>query len=199
MGRSRSSEDDGCALGCVAVIVLAIGMALLDWIKAHPTAATVLAIIGGCVVVAAIVIRARSSSGPRLEVEFSTGRVGPRSTDRGYRFELSATDDGHDRTTIEVVIRDAARRRHAVSLRYQKPDAPEITERIVEPYHIMQNGQRGKRYLLCRQVHPPIYDGGDWRTFRLDRVVAAREESRTYTPVEEVTIGTGRTFRYNAP
>ena len=92
---------------------------------------------------------------------------------------LQVADAGADDSKIARVVSRAIADRKLVKLDYYKPNEDEFTERIVEPYALV-NGQEG----WYVGAFDPEKD--DVRHFRLDRVRHAEVMSQTFEPRPEV-------------
>ncbi len=92
---------------------------------------------------------------------------------------LQVADAGADDSKIARVVSRAIADRKLVKLDYYKPNEDEFTERIVEPYALV-NGQEG----WYVGAFDPEKD--DVRHFRLDRVRHAQVMSETFEPRPEV-------------
>jgi proteasome accessory factor C len=95
------------------------------------------------------------------------------------REQLHIATAGADDSAIARVVSEAIADRRLLRLEYYKESADEFTERVVEPYALM-NGREGW-YVAS---YDPAREGV--RHFRLDRIKTAEVTSTPYTPRPEV-------------
>jgi predicted DNA-binding transcriptional regulator YafY len=91
-------------------------------------------------------------------------------TESARPFQDGATIDPSDLTEIAGACRDAVRLRFD----YERRDGV-FGGRMVEPHRLVSTGRRW--YLVAWDV-----DRGDWRTFRVDRMVEPKALTRTFEP-----------------
>jgi predicted DNA-binding transcriptional regulator YafY len=92
---------------------------------------------------------------------------------------LQIADAGGDDSEVAAVASQAIAKRRLLELDYYKANEDEFTERVVEPYALV-NGREGW-YVAS---FDPSADGV--RHFRLDRIRSARVSDQRYTPRPEV-------------
>ena len=84
-------------------------------------------------------------------------------------------------TDVLLTIADAVRHRRPISIRYTARDGRR-TERTLHPYGIVAHS--GRWYVTGKD--PELGDGGEDRTFRLDRIADARTLPGTFEPPSDL-------------
>ena len=92
---------------------------------------------------------------------------------------LQIASAGGDDSEIAAVVSRAIARRRLLELDYYKPNEDEFTQRLVEPYALV-NGREG---WYVASFDP---ERDDVRHFRLDRIRSARVTDEAYVPRREV-------------